>query len=105
MMVHTCAMWYAHGARADETPARNGWLFFLPSALTSLFRRAQRRRVLRRRPLLQRTDRPPSQARVLVARGQARAEAGAAAAATYEEPPAREGGSHGTTDPINDFVD
>jgi len=45
-----------------------------------------------------------AQSRVLVARGKARAEARAAAAVTYEEPPAREGGSHDTADPINDFA-
>ena len=53
-----------------------------------------------RKPLLQDADRLLAtadallaQSRVLVARGKARAEARAAAAVTYEEPPAREGGA------------
>jgi hypothetical protein len=104
-------MRYAH---RDPTPhqAVQGWLCFPSSSLTSLFRRACQRCVLRRRPmrnvpidlqrsqhLLQDADRLLAVAaalcahsRALIARGKTRAVARACAAVTSEAPPAREGG-------------
>jgi hypothetical protein len=49
IMVYKCAMWYAHIPELMLPQPVTGWLFFPPSALTSLSRRAVQRRVPWRR--------------------------------------------------------